>query len=522
MKKIAWLLVFAACLSMFTHDTEARRRCKNKWSAPHRAPVVILPVQFDWVIYPYSTSVKIVWTSSVATGANLRIDTKAGSSWQYHLESGTDSTTHYIGLAGLSPATEYKFATTVWYQDHDDSIAYCDSMTFFTTCPTVTISNAAAQAITPTGATLHFHTDQLATGFFKYTYAPYDSIIGWIYGQDADADSLQHTISVTALAPNTPYYWTGGAKYAGCSTTDYFDWLTFTTLTACPSITKSGFATQDIGATGARLHLLTDYACHVGYRFHVSGNNPWIYRHDADADSLAHSIFLAGGTSLLSGTYYTWETNTKYTACDSTGYGDSIQFFTLCPTIVKNNFATQAITNTTAVLHFHAGSTYAVHAGFRYHETGNHPWIYRHDADADSLQHTITIADLTMATTYTWCSNAKKVNCDSTAYGDSTSFTTTCTMIPSGFATQAMDNIGHATLHLHTDLLCNVHYRYSKVTPESWVYRKDVDADSIEHTISLAGLSPLTDYKWQVRFKYSTCDSTGYGNQQTFTMPSGD
>jgi len=429
--------------------------------------------------------------------------------WTYVEDADSDSLQHTFLLTGLTyPWGEYKWQVRTLYAGCDSS-AWANQQTFFTGCPTLGWTAKATQAVTDSSAVIHRHLNQAA--HIDYRYGGENDEF-WTYHYDTEADSTQRTDTLSGLDGSTDYVWESRYRsFEGCDTTAWGDSTHFTTLTACPTVTKSLFASQAITIGGATLHFHTSDAVHAGFRYHVTGNNTWYYRHDADADSTEHTISISGLSPAI---VHVWESNTKYTGCDSTSYADSTDFTTACPTVTKSSIATQAKTATAATLHFH--TDYAAHTGYRYHITGANPWTYTHDADADSLQHTVTLAGLTAASTYVWQSNIKYVGCDSVAYADSTQFKTTCaTVVNSDFATQGITSTV-AILHFHTDIASHAHYRRALYASSSYTYYHDSDADSVQHTKQIAGLTANhTRYKWQVANVCAT-DSTAYGDQQDF------
>jgi len=112
--------------------------------------------------------------------------------------------------------------------------------------------------------------------------------------------------------------------------------------------------------------------------------------------------------------------------CDSTGWSSPRTFTTLCPTVIVSGAATQAKTTTTAIAHFH--TDYAVNAGVRYYlQAGGGDTTYIYDADADSLQHTLTMTGLTPDYTYyKWEYMTHYATCDSSTYAGNLLFYTAC------------------------------------------------------------------------------------------------
>lgn len=102
-----------------------------------------------------------------------------------------------------------------------------------------------------------------------------------------------------------------------------------------------------------------------------------------------------------------------------------------CATVTPSNIKTVKIGANSAVMYF--DTDFNVHGGFRYHVTGGDSWTYRHDADQDSSGHYVQILGLTSLTDYTFEINTKLVECDSTAYGDSTSFAVGPPIVPPPF-----------------------------------------------------------------------------------------
>ena len=385
-------------------------------------------------------------------------------------------------------------------------------------CPTVVQSDFASQAITATAlGSFHLHTDYACGVAIRYKKA------GGAYGAptyvDADADSLTHTITgPTGLDPATLHYWQAKTHYAGCDSSGWGTAQSFTT--SCPTVTQSNFAAQEITSSGATFHVHFDYAVGAAVRWKKTGG-AWATVNGIGEDSVQATYNFP--VVFDPAQEYKWQVKTKYTGCDSSAWGAEQTFTTLCPP--NNAFAsaaTQHIGPTYATLHVHTEGR-DTHVDFRYHTSPSGAWVYgTHDIDADSSMHTVTITGLTNTTSYTWGArityNGGSASCDPLGWDSLASFSTACpTVAKTGIGTKAIAPDG-ATLTFTSDYTVHGGFRYSKVTPESWVYRHDADADSLgSHTVTIGGLSQLTDYKWQLMTYHAGCVAdTTYGNQQTF------
>ena len=144
----------------------------------------------------------------------------------------------------------------------------------------------------------------------------------------------------------------------------------------------------------------------------------------------------------------------------------------LCPEVVKSDFASQAITDTSATLHFH--TDVPSHAVFMYHRTGNYPWVCVQDADADSTQHTVSISGLTSGYVYVWKSAAECAGCHSDEIplcqidlmSDSIQFTARCQTVTFSDKLACWDE-GATENHfeIKPSIACKMRFRYKQTSP---------------------------------------------------------
>jgi hypothetical protein len=274
----------------------------------------------------------------------------------------------------------------------------------------------------------------------------------------------------------------------------------------CETVTKSSIAVQGITAAEAVLHFHTDEYSTAGFRYHATGNNPWVYRRDLD-DSTQHTISLSG---LTGSTTYVAQFNTRYMTCDTTAYSDSTQFVTpsSCETITPGTFATKAITATGATLTF--ASDIAAHAHFRVKPYGG-SWTYHLD-DGDSTGHSHAITGLTANyARYQWAALAYLAcTADTTtgAYATVTDFYTKCT-VQTPADLQTCYSVGEATNGfscLTVGRSCRLQFRYAlTVIPETYYELTAEATKTTAHWVNAPHLSNSTQYTWYWRCVEDEC-----------------
>lgn len=437
--------------------------------------------------------------------------------WEYIADADADSMQHTKLVTGLTyPSGGYMWQVRTLYAGCDSS-AWGNQQTFFTGCPTLAFTAKATQAVTDSSAIIHRHLNQAA--HIDYRYGGENDEF-WTYHYDTEADSTQRTDTLSGLDSSTDYTWESRYRsFEGCDTTAWGDSAHFTTLSSCPTVTKSLIASQAITTGGATLHFHTSDAVHAGFRYHVTGNNTWYYRHDADADSVQHTISISGLSPAI---VHVWESNTKYTGCDSTSYADSTQFTTACPTITQSDFAVQAISTTTATFHFH--TDYATHGGYRYglYAAAN---TYRHDADADSLQHTIGVTGLTANhTRYKVLFNNKYTGCDSSgAHANQLDWYTTCTAITASGVDVCSSNEGAGPDNTFTVFASRAGQAYMHYRKGTGTYSANVDmGTSATHVVNV-DKSNFSSGSWNWEWWYiDECGNTsGMQTGTTFNCLTG-
>ena len=482
------------------------------------------PIDFEIAQAPDSGFIAY-WDTRTPTTDELRYyDADLDTGWVYGWISGTPTASHAVEVPiRLEPSTTY-YVSVDGYNACDENKGWSDSLTFYTDadtvvsmCPPLVFTAKATQAVTDSSAVIHRHLN--LAGHIDYRYGGENDEF-WTYHYDTEADSTQRTDTLSGLDGSTDYTWESRYRsFEGCDTTAWGDSAHFTTLSSCPTVTKSLFASQAITTGGATLHFHTSDAVHAGFRYHVTGNNTWYYRHDADADSVQHTISISGLSPAI---VHVWESNAKYTGCDSTAYADSTQFTTACPTVTQSNFAVQAISTTTATFHFH--TDYATHGGYRYglYAAAN---TYRHDADADSLQHTIGVTGLTANhTRYKVLFNNKYVGCDSSgAHANQLDWYTTCTAITASGVDVCSSNEGAGPDNTFTVFASRAGQAYMHYRKGTGTYSANVDmGTSATHVVSV-DKSNFSSGSWNWEWWYvDECGNTsGMQTGTTFNCLTG-
>ncbi|MBP9773150.1 MAG: fibronectin type III domain-containing protein [Candidatus Peribacteraceae bacterium] len=377
-----------------------------------------------------------------------------------------------------------------------------------TTPPTLSLITAANP--TPTGATITWTTNEAAT-----TQVRYGTTIS--YGNTTTLNSsliLSHSQALSGLSPSTTYHYqvisTDGASNTATSTDNTF--TTPAALDTTPPLLSSIVAMNVLESsatiswqTNENATTQIDYGTTIAY-----GNSTTLN----PALLTAHSV---GLSTLTAGTTYHYRVRSKDAAGNEAVSGNNT--FTTVATVntaplvislitatgIGNNTATISwTTNIPASTQVKYGTTTSYGD-----QTPNNPAL--------TLSHSVTLSSLISGTTY----NYQVVSTDATsntATSTNNTFltlTTTDTTSPFISATRAATTDKTATISWLTDEVSNSqieygrHPSYGTSSPLDTVY-------TTAHTVSIANLTPDTDYHYRVKSKDPSGNLT-IGTNQTFS-----
>jgi hypothetical protein len=269
------------------------------------------------------------WDTRTETTDELRYRRSTDFSWTEGWIPGFPALTHAVYVAvKLEPSAEY-YVEVDGYDACDAHKGWSDSLTFWTdgdtfvtSCPPI-LESAKAVYVAATSAKVKWNSDYSTAGEIRY-----GTLAGsWTSQAETGPDSLTHFAAISGLSGSTDYKAAVRDSFPGCTWGAWGDSIPFTTLSACPTVTTSNFATQAISTTGATLHFHTDYDVLSHFKYALYASSSYTYR-SGGTDSAQSTVAVTGLTT--NHTRYKWLVNTKYTGCDSTAFGDQQDFYTKC------------------------------------------------------------------------------------------------------------------------------------------------------------------------------------------------
>lgn len=180
------------------------------------------------------TTATITWTTNESS--TTTVEYGLTGSYGSTATTGGSATSHAQGLTGLTAGTEYHYRVRSIDGAGNESIS--DDATFTTSASTADVSepivsNIQAGAITTSGATITWATNELATSRIEYGTT---STYGSFTALDGVADLTSHSVALSGLTAGTEYHYRVISSDAVGNTTTSGD-QTFTTSATAADVT---------------------------------------------------------------------------------------------------------------------------------------------------------------------------------------------------------------------------------------------------------------------------------------------
>jgi alpha-L-arabinofuranosidase len=443
-----------------------------------------------------ASSATITWTTDQATSSLVNYGTTTG----YGSTSTVNPalvTSHSVTLTGLSGGTTYDF--DVVSANSVGTYTTSPNGTFTTSAGTPVISNVAVSAITSTGATITWTTDQSTSSLVNYGTTG-------TYGSSTTLNTTQvtsHSVTLTGLTPSTLYdFDVVSANAGGTSATSGNSSFT-TAASAAPVI--SNIVVSSITNTGATIAWTTDqasssqvsYGITTGYGTSTAVSTTLV---------TSHSVTLTG---LTAGTLYDFAVvsanaaNISATSVNST--------FTTTGAPVISGVAVTSITNTGATITWTTDQATSSLVNYGTSVTYSSSTTLN---TALLTSHSVTLTGLTPGTLYNFDVVSANGSGTSATSANSTFTTTAAAPVISNVLVSALTNAG-ATITWTTDQASSSQVNYGITT----AYGSSTAVNTTlvtSHSVTLTGLTAGTLYDFDV-VSTNSGNTSGTSANSTFT-----
>ncbi|MFC1703021.1 fibronectin type III domain-containing protein, partial [Patescibacteria group bacterium] len=437
------------------------------------------------------TEATITWDTNESSDSKVDYDTD-GTPYDDTSTDATMVTSHSISLSGLTADTLYHFI--VRSADAAANEASSTDATFTTlpvpdtTAPV--ISNVVVSAITGTGATISWNTDEQATQFVDYDTdgALYDDTSG-----SAAPLQTSHSVVLSGLTSDTVYHYSVRSADVATNEASTVD-ATFTTVDVTPPVI-SALTAVSIGVDTATITWTTNESADSAVDYDNETSEPYA---DTSTDATmvtSHSIVLG---SLTADTTYYYRVRSSDSSANE-GTSAELTFTTLEPpdttAPVISSVQVSALGATSATITWTTDESadsnvdYGFTAGYGSTES---------DA-TDVTSHSITLSGLSENTTYHYSVRSADAATNESSSTDAT-FKTIDATAPSisNVNVSGITETG-ATITWDTNENADSHVDFDLVAGPPYGIEESDATDVTSHSITLSGLSAKTLYHFRVR-----------------------
>lgn len=437
-----------------------------------------------------TTSATVNWTTNVAADSQVGFAIAPSTSYKFSTCCEPSNTTsHAVVLAGLTPGTTYNFVVDSTMTAAPNTEVLSSNQQFSTPGGTsLTISNVAAGAVGQTGATVTWSTNTASTSRVGYAVFPSTSYIFTVLNS---SPVTSHSVALTGLSAGTKYNFIAESVGGSPSATVDSSVSNFTTAAPTP-ISITAVAATNLMPSSATITWTTDQNSSSQVLYAISPSVTFQSTAVADAGGVtSHSITLSG---LQANTPYNFEVKSVSTSNSSVTSTSAMQQF-VTPQIVAviSNVAATNVTATGATITWTTQIASTSQVGFAASPSTSYTQSSLNSSPVTS--HSVTLTGLSANTTYNFIAESNtgaSPNQTFATLNNSGAFTVSNITV-SGISTTG------ATVNWTTTSAADSQVGYTIAPSTKYLFSPCCAPNNVtSHSVTLSGLQAGTVYNFVV------------------------